>query len=284
MNCDLIRQIITVLSFLLTLTANGLANALPLNGLTTAEISNSFPVLFTPANYVFAIWGVIYLGLTVFVVYQALPSQRENPRLRRLGYWFSLGNVANAIWIFAWHYLNFPATEVFMLLLLTALIIAYRRLDIGRSTVSRAGRWLVNLPFSIYLGWISVATIANTAILLYDLGWDGFGIAAPVWTAIMLLVASPPGRADAVPPERCSLCAGTGLGLRRHRAEAVRYATGRLHGGRDGRGYRDAAARPVTQTAGQRPHTSARGGLIRCLHRWRFLRKTDLSLSTRSHI
>lgn len=190
MNRDTLRQIVNILSFILTVVVNGLANGLPLNGLTTAEISNSFPVLFTPANYVFAIWGLIYLGLIAFAVFQALPAQRENPRLRRVGYWFALANIANAVWIFTWHYLVFAATEVAMLTLLVSLIVIYRRLEIGHTEVKGAQRWLVNIPFSIYLGWITVATVANTAVLLYDSGWDGFGISAPLWTAVMLLVAT----------------------------------------------------------------------------------------------
>jgi hypothetical protein len=134
--------------------------------------------------------GLIYLGLTLFVVYQALPAQRENPRLRRIGYWFALANVVNAVWIFLWHYLVLPATVLVMLVLLISLIIIYRRLEIGRVAVDRTQRWLVNLPFSIYLGWITVATVANVAALLYDLDWNGFGLAAPWWTVIMLLVAT----------------------------------------------------------------------------------------------
>lgn len=190
MNRDTLRQIINIITLVLTLTANTLANALPLNGLTTGEISDSFPVFFVPAGYVFSIWGIIYLGLIAFTIYQALPAQRENPRLRRVGYWFALGNIANAVWIFMWHYQQFPLSLVCMLVLLVALVMIYLRLDIGRAAVRGIERWVVNLPFSIYLGWITVATVANVTDVLYDVGWDGFGIAQPTWAVIMLVVAT----------------------------------------------------------------------------------------------
>lgn len=186
MNRDIMRQAVTVAAALAMIVVNLLANALPINGQTTAAISDRFPVFFVPAGYVFAIWGLIYLGVIAFAVYQALPAQRENPRLRRIGYWFALGAAANSAWIFLWHYEQFPATLVAMLALLASLIAVYLRLDIGRAPVPRAERWLVHLPFSIYLGWITVATIANATALLSYLQWDGWGIAPEAWTVIML--------------------------------------------------------------------------------------------------
>ncbi len=191
MTRDVVRQIVNVVAVVVTLVVNGLANALPLNGLTTGEISDSFPVFFVPAGYVFSIWGIIYLGLIGFGIYQALPAQRENPRLRRIGYWFALSCAANSIWIFLWHYQQFPLTIVAMLMLLACLIVIYLRLDInGRTVIRGAQRWLVDVPFSIYLGWITVATVANVTSVLYDLNWDGFGIAPDVWAMIMLVVAT----------------------------------------------------------------------------------------------
>ena len=184
---DLLRQISVVLTIILTLTINGLANALPLNGQNTGQISDRFQVYFVPAGYVFSIWGLIYLGLIAFAIYQALPSQRENPRLRATGWWISLGGLANSAWIFLWHYEQFPLTLVVMLVLLATLIVTYLRLGIGRTTVSAAEKWMVRLPFSIYLGWITVATVANVTSLLDYLQWDGFGIAPETWMIIVLI-------------------------------------------------------------------------------------------------
>lgn len=189
MNNDKVRQFLGIFTFILTLVMNGLANAIPLNGRETGEISDSFDVFFVPAGYVFAIWGLIYFALGAFTVYQALPAQRENPRLRSVGYLFALSNVANALWIVLWHYGYYFWSVVDMLVLLVTLILIYLRLDIGRAAVSRVERWVVDVPFSIYLGWITVATVANVTAWLEWIGWGGFGISEQGWAAIMLAVA-----------------------------------------------------------------------------------------------
>lgn len=186
----ILRQILIIFTTLLTLTVNGLANALPLNGLTTGEISDSFQVYFVPAGYVFSIWGLIYLGLIAFTIFQALPSERNNLRLARIGGWVILANLANAVWIFLWHYLLFPLTLVAMLVLLAALVMIYLTLKETRSAASPRERWLVQLPFSIYLGWITVATIANVNSVLDFLNWNQFGISAAAWMGIILLVVA----------------------------------------------------------------------------------------------
>ncbi len=186
MNKDMIRQIIVLLSLIVTVIVNGLSNALPLNGLTTGEISDSFNVYFVPAAYVFSIWGVIYLALFAYAIYQLLPSQRENPRLRRTGWLFVLSSAANSAWIFCWHYEQFALSVVVMLTLLFLLIGIYVQLGAGRTAVARAEKWLVHLPFSIYLGWITVAAIANITILLDYVNWNGWGVAPEIWTGIML--------------------------------------------------------------------------------------------------
>jgi len=183
-------RVLNLLTLLLTITVNSLANILPINGLQTGAISDSFPLLFTPAGYVFAIWGVIYLALTVFGIYQILPSQRGNQRIDRIGPWFIIANLANAGWIFAWHYQLFPLSLALMLVLLVALLTIYLRLGIGAQRVSTSEKLLVNLPFSIYLGWISVATVANVSVVLYGLNWNGFGIDPVVWTVALIAVAA----------------------------------------------------------------------------------------------
>jgi benzodiazapine receptor len=190
MKKDIVRQAVNLLATVATIVVNGLANALPINGQTTGEISDRFRVYFVPAGYVFSIWGLIYLALIAFAVYQALPAQRENPHLRRIGYLFALSCVANSAWIFLWHYELFELTLVAMFGLLLSLIAVYLRLDIGRVRVSTAEKWLVHIPFSIYLGWITVATIANVTSVLYYLNWNGWGIRPEVWAVIMLVVGA----------------------------------------------------------------------------------------------
>lgn len=183
-----VLMVANIVTFIVTVVVNGLANALPINGQQTGEISNRFDVLFVPANYVFAIWGLIYLGLAAFVVYQALPAQQNSRRLQRIGWLFALSNIANALWILLWHYEYFALTVLVMLGLLFSLITIYLRLEIGRTRVVGAERWFVDAPFSLYLGWITVATIANVTSYLEFAQWGGWGISPVAWTVLLLIV------------------------------------------------------------------------------------------------
>lgn len=185
-----LQQGLVILALLGVLVINYLANALPINGVTTGEISDQFPVRFTPAGYVFAIWGVIYLGLAAYAVYQALPSQRSNPRLLAIAWPFVLSCIANSLWIFAWHYGYLLLSLLLMAVLLGALITIYLRLWPAFPSVTAIERWTTHIPFRIYLGWITVATIANTSVALYDQGWRGAPLNEPLWAAIMVGVAT----------------------------------------------------------------------------------------------
>jgi len=187
---DIVRQVVNVLATIAVIAVNALANALPINGQNTGEISDRFDVYFVPAGYVFAIWGLIYIALIAFATFQALPTQRTNPRLRRVGYLYALSCAANIAWIFLWHYEYFWWTLVAMFTLLVCLILIYLRLRIGRLRVPPTETWFVRVPFSIYLGWITVATVANVTSVLEWAGWDGWGIAEPTWAVIMLVVAA----------------------------------------------------------------------------------------------
>jgi len=187
---DTLRQITNLVTVIIALAVNILAITLPLNGQDTAEISDRFKVYFVPAGYVFSIWGIIYIGWIAFLIYQFRASQKESTRLRSLGYLFALSNLANAAWLFCWHYNYFGLSVLVMLTLLGLLIASYLRLDVNHASVSRAERWSVDVPFSIYLGWITVATVANVTDLLYLLKWNGFGIAPTTWAVIMIAVAS----------------------------------------------------------------------------------------------
>ena len=161
---------------------------------TLRQITNLVSVIisfyFVPSGYVFAIWGIIYIGWIAFVIYQFRASQKESPRLRRLGYLFALSGIANAAWLFCWHYNNFGLSVLVMLTLLSLLIASYLRLNVNQAPVSRAERWSLDIPFSVYLGWITVATVANVTDWLYLVEWNGFGISAQVWAMVMITVAS----------------------------------------------------------------------------------------------
>jgi len=186
-----LRQILVIVATLATIIVNVLASTLPLGGKNTGEISDQFQVFFVPAGYVFSIWGLIYLGLIAYTVYQALPGQRYDAKLDHIGFLYTGSALANIVWLFTWHYEVFPLTILFMLALLALLIAIYLALGIGRTAASTAVRWLVRVPFSIYLGWITVATVANATSLFNYWGWgNGYDRASAVWAAIMLVVAT----------------------------------------------------------------------------------------------
>lgn len=191
-NRDILRQFFNLTAILAVFGTNVLANIVPINGLTIGEISNTLfqDVLITPANYAFAIWGLIYLGLISLAIYQALPSQRQNPDLRRMGYLLAVSSVAQIVWVFFFQYRWFTLSVVAMLAILLPLIGIYLRLKIALKPTSLKQKWLVHIPISIYFAWICVATIVNVAIALYHVSWNGWGISPSVWTIIMLLVAT----------------------------------------------------------------------------------------------
>jgi len=183
-------QAINIVAFIVTLVVNGLAGSTTmLGGVSSADVSDMYPTLVTPAGFTFAIWGVIYALLLLFVVYQALPKNRDKPFISKIGLFFALSSVCNVCWLFLWHYNFITYSVVLMLTLLASLILVYLRLDIGRATVSLKEMAFAHLPFSVYLGWISIATIANVSVALTAAGWDGFGIEVSTWAVAIICVA-----------------------------------------------------------------------------------------------
>ena len=189
---DLRRQVTTLAAVLGSIAINTVSNIFPLNGVSVGTLSNTLfaSVQIIPANYAFAIWGLVYIGLIAFGIYQLQPNQRENPRLRRGGYLLAIACVAQCIWIYMFLAHLFLLSNLAMLGILISLIVLYQRLGIGQERVSRQERWFIHLPISIYLGWISVAAIVNVASGLYSIKWDGWGIAPSVWTVVMMTIAS----------------------------------------------------------------------------------------------
>lgn len=160
---------------------NYLANALPLNGKTTGELSDAYPNLFVPAGVTFSIWGVIYILLVTFCVIQFTTSHQAV--ISRIAWLFGITCIFNALWIVAWHYGRLPLSLILMLGLLVSLIwinVFIRDLPAG----------FIKAAFGIYLGWICIATIANVTALLVNYGWNGFGITGETWTIIMIAVGA----------------------------------------------------------------------------------------------
>ncbi len=190
-------QILNILSLLAVIIVNALANALPINDLTTGEISAMFPNLFTPAGITFSIWGLIYLLLAGFIFYQArgLLGKRELNKelLDRINILFIISSLANIVWIFTWHYLKIELSFLIMLILASSLIIIYRRLKTAQRGVKAKERLFVHLPFSIYTAWITVATLANLTVLFVE--WDIYAVIIPeiLWTITMIAIATAVG-------------------------------------------------------------------------------------------
>lgn len=182
--------ILNALAFLLMITVNTLAYLLPIGGRTTGEVSAMFPTLITPASYAFSIWGLIYTLLGGFVILQLLPSWREVAARMDIGPWFIISCLLNSAWIVAWHYLKIKASVFIMIALLVVLIVLYiRTRPIAHEQTPILAKLFIGLPFSIYLGWISVATILNVTIFLQASGWDGWGLPPALWAVILLVLA-----------------------------------------------------------------------------------------------
>jgi benzodiazapine receptor len=179
-----------IVAFAATVIVNGLAGSTTLlGGVNTAEISNANPTLITPAGYVFAIWGIIYVLLGMFAIFQALPSQKEKEYKKKIGWLFVLSSVLNIVWLFLWQYEILSVSVVLMFLLLATLIAIYLRLNIGKSTVSLREKMAIHVPFSVYLGWITIASIANVSVFLVSENWDGLGINPETWATLIIIVA-----------------------------------------------------------------------------------------------
>jgi hypothetical protein len=193
MNKSKLRLLLAVLNlagFLVVVVVNALAITIPLGGKTTAQISDQYPNLFVPSGMTFSIWGIIYILLGIYVVYGLIHTVRKpeqtNDFIERIGILFIITCVANAGWIFSWQYEVLPLSLVCMVILLLALIVIYTRLNVGRSMAVSSEKYLVHLPMSIYLGWITIATIANVTALLVAYGWNRFGIGEQVWAVLMI--------------------------------------------------------------------------------------------------
>jgi hypothetical protein len=185
-------SILNLLGFLGTVIVNALANILPINNIKTGDLSDLYPNLFVPAGLTFAVWGLIYVLLAIFVVYQLLPSVRRDAEridfVQRIGPLFFVSCLANIGWIFAWHYQIVPLSLVLMLILLGCLLAIYLRLSVGKSEATKAERYFVHLPFSVYLGWITIATIANVTALLIDINWNAWGLGEQFWAVAVIIV------------------------------------------------------------------------------------------------
>jgi hypothetical protein len=182
-------KIFTGLAYVAMVVVNFLANGLPINNRSTGAISDAYPNLFAPAGPAFAIWGLIYLLLAGYVLYQFVQKDSKTEVLiQKINLLFIATSLANILWIFAWHYDYIGISVLIMATLLVLLINIANMLRAEQFTgLEKLFIWA---PFSVYFGWITVATIANMTVFLVSTGWNGFGISDFVWTSIVLLVGA----------------------------------------------------------------------------------------------
>jgi hypothetical protein len=178
-----LTKFLVLLTFVVMVGANALANILPINGITTGAISDSYPNLFAPAGYTFAIWGLIYLALAFAVVRLLF---QNDPQFEFVSRWFILSNLANTAWIFGWHYRMIPLTTLLIIVVLYSILKIVFRLKPGETRLAGISQ---RLPYEIYGGWLLVATVANITTLLVDIGFTGFGISEVLWMLLILAVA-----------------------------------------------------------------------------------------------
>jgi hypothetical protein len=190
------KSVFNTLAYIIMVVANGLAVLLPINGRTTGEIADTYPNLFAPAGITFIIWGVIYLALLAFIIYQLwLAFSNKQPAILanmmlKMKDWFLITSVANACWLFAWHYNLIPLSVVIMLTLLLSLLVIHFNFGIATAPATLQEKIFINFPFSLYLGWISIATIANITTLLVYAGWEGNMHTQIIWTILMICLGT----------------------------------------------------------------------------------------------
>ncbi|MCQ4087376.1 TspO/MBR family protein [Saccharibacillus sp. JS10] len=181
---------LNVVLFIATLVVNALSTLLPLGGRDTREISDMYKNLLTPAGFAFSIWSVIYLLLIGFVIYAFVAERKGRTTAAAPGPLFAISCVLNMAWLFCWQYLLLELSVVVMILFLITLILIYVRTRLNGQRTEVADILFVKVPFSIYLGWVSVATIVNISALLTKYDFNGFGLGTAFWAIVMIVVAS----------------------------------------------------------------------------------------------
>ena len=188
-----ILQILNGIAFVSTVFINYLSNTGALNNTTIGEVSKDINSLFTPASYAFSIWGIIYLLLLGFVIYQGrslFVTVKNDDFVEKTGVWFIVSCIANSAWVFAWIYGYTALSCLFIFLLLASLLKIVINNNMELWNAPKSIILFLWWPFVIYSGWVTVASIENVSSTLVKIGWNGFGISSETWTIIMITIAT----------------------------------------------------------------------------------------------
>lgn len=184
--------ILVLITYILMIILNILANALPINNVTTADVSDAYANLFTPAGITFSIWLLIYLLLLSYSIYQLKCfkdiAYEDKRQFKGIGLIFSISSLANALWILAWHYDQIGLSLLLMLLILVCLIMINGMTR--EMSLSLRDWFFIKLPFEVYFGWITVATIANITVYLVKLQWQGLGLSQVFWVSLAIFIGA----------------------------------------------------------------------------------------------
>lgn len=189
-----LMQILNIVSYVIMICTIWLANRIPIGGYTTGQIAAMYPNLFNSVGVTISIWGIIYAYLGGFVIYQGKDFLKkaceESNYMNQIGWLFVISSLGNSCWILSWHYQKIGLSLIFMGILLLSLILIYYRLNINRSYVGRNEKRFVQLPFQIYLPWISIVAMGNVVTWLDSIKWNGFGISQAFWTILLIIIGA----------------------------------------------------------------------------------------------
>lgn len=185
-----ILAIAVFVTYIAMVTVNGLANALPINGQDTGTISDFYANLFAPAGITFTIWGLIYLLLLGHSIYQLVKGKKlyEEQSYKSIGLWFTFSSIINSIWIFTWHYEIIWLSLILMVGILVSLITI--NMILRNMELSFKEKIFIRIPFAVYFGWITVASIANVTTFLVSINWNGFGVSEVIWTDMIIIIGA----------------------------------------------------------------------------------------------
>lgn len=192
-------KILAVLNLVFFVVACAISNLSQLrifNNQDNAQVSAKYETVFTPAGFTFAVWGVIYISLLIFVIYHVIKAfskdlnHEANQNILKINYWFILNNIATSIWVFAFAYEYIFLSAILLTFQLITLTVIFVNLNLYNPDTTVKSVWFTQFPLSIYFGWICIATIANITLFLVSINWIGGGLSALNWTIILLVIAT----------------------------------------------------------------------------------------------